>query len=247
MSNKKYYWLKLHKDFFKSKEMKKLRNIAGGDTFAVIYLKMSLLALETNGVIEYEGIEETFAEELALELDEDAVNVNATLLFLTNMKMIEEKNEGEFELALVKSNIGSETPQASSMRRKRNREKQALTSQNVTLLQKCEKSVTPEIELDREIEYREKSKSKNTPKPPKRGRVFTKPELVDVQLYCQERGKGVDPAKWYNYYEANGWKVGRNKMQDWKAAVRTWENNGYGNQQQKTANHKASDELLELF
>ena len=52
---------------------------------------------------------------------------------------------------------------------------------------------------------------------------FTKPTLEEVQAYCLERGNGVDAQKWYDYYSANGWKVGKNPMKDWKAAVRTWE------------------------
>ena len=55
---------------------------------------------------------------------------------------------------------------------------------------------------------------------------FTKPTLEEVQAYCLERGKGVDAQKWYDYYSANGWKVGKNPMKDWKAAVRTWERSG---------------------
>jgi len=49
------------------------------------------------------------------------------------------------------------------------------------------------------------------------------PPLEAVSAYCQERNKGVDPNKWYNHYQAKGWMIGKNKMKDWKAAVRTWE------------------------
>ena len=55
---------------------------------------------------------------------------------------------------------------------------------------------------------------------------FAKPTIEEVQAYCLERGKGVDAQKWYDYYSANGWKVGKNPMKDWKAAVRTWERSG---------------------
>jgi len=58
--------------------------------------------------------------------------------------------------------------------------------------------------------------------PPKRTR-FIPPSLEEVQAYCKERKKGVNAEKWFNYYTANGWKVGKNPMKDWKAAVRTWE------------------------
>jgi hypothetical protein len=54
----------------------------------------------------------------------------------------------------------------------------------------------------------------------------TLPALNEVEMYCKERGNGIDPQKWYDHYTANGWMVGRNKMKDWRAAVRTWERNG---------------------
>lgn len=58
---------------------------------------------------------------------------------------------------------------------------------------------------------------------------FTPPTIHEVMAYCQERGGLVNPQQWYAYYSANGWRVGRNPMKDWKAAVRTWESNGVGN------------------
>ena len=54
---------------------------------------------------------------------------------------------------------------------------------------------------------------------------FQKPTLEEVKAYCLERNNNVNPEKWFNYYSANGWKVGKNPMKDWKAAVRTWEKN----------------------
>lgn len=56
-----------------------------------------------------------------------------------------------------------------------------------------------------------------------------RPSFAEVSAYCQERGDSVDPQKWFDHYSANGWKVGRNPMKDWKAAVRTWERNGVNN------------------
>lgn len=55
--------------------------------------------------------------------------------------------------------------------------------------------------------------------------IFIKPSLEEVREYCKERNKGVDADRWFNYYSANGWKVGKNPMKDWKASVRTWETN----------------------
>lgn len=61
-----------------------------------------------------------------------------------------------------------------------------------------------------------------TPKPKRR---FVRPTLEEVQAYCQQRGNNVDAERFCDFYEMKGWKVGREIMKDWKAAVRTWEKN----------------------
>lgn len=71
-----------------------------------------------------------------------------------------------------------------------------------------------------------KSISKPISKPISTSVDKARPTLEDVRAYCTERGNKVDPERWFNYYEANGWRVGKNPMKDWKAAVRTWERNG---------------------
>lgn len=83
-----------------------------------------------------------------------------------------------------------------------------------------------------EIRKKEERRNKKEDKRDSIGR-FTPPTIEQVTEYCRERNNGVNPVKWFNYYTANGWKVGKNPMKDWKAAVRTWEegesNNGkYG-------------------
>ena len=47
--------------------------------------------------------------------------------------------------------------------------------------------------------------------------------MEEVKAYCLERKNAVDPVRFVDYYTANGWKVGKNPMKDWRAAVRTWE------------------------
>jgi hypothetical protein len=52
---------------------------------------------------------------------------------------------------------------------------------------------------------------------------FIKPTVEEVAAYCEERGNGIDPAHFWDFYEMKGWVVGKSPMKDWKAAVRTWE------------------------
>ena len=62
-------------------------------------------------------------------------------------------------------------------------------------------------------------------KNPVKVKRFKKPTLQEVLSYCVERENAVEGAKFFNFYESNGWKVGKNPMKDWKAAVRSWESN----------------------
>lgn len=60
-----------------------------------------------------------------------------------------------------------------------------------------------------------------------KGKRFTPPTIEEVKKYCLERKNSVDATKWHDHYTSNGWMVGKNKMKDWKAAVRTWEKNDF--------------------
>lgn len=60
-------------------------------------------------------------------------------------------------------------------------------------------------------------------RPTNRKKSFTPPSIEEVRTYCLDRQNNVDPERFIDYYTANGWHVGKNKMKDWKAAVRTWE------------------------
>ena len=122
MANKRYYWLRLKEDFFKSKEMKKLRRIAGGDTYTIIYLKMQLASIKNDGVLHYDGLEDAFYKELALDIDEDDENVKVAVAFLIRYGLLITQDDIDFSMPLVRECIGSET--SSTIRSRRHRDKQ---------------------------------------------------------------------------------------------------------------------------
>lgn len=212
MAERRFYWLKLKEDFFDSKRIKKLRRLAGGDTLTIIYLKMQLKSIKTDGVLTYTGLENSFAEELALDLDENPEDVGLLLNYLVSTGLIETSDKINFLLPYAVENTGSEGLSAERMRNARAKQKMLPSANNVQTL--CEQSY---VEIEKEIEI-EKEKDNN-----KRSRAFTPPTREEVKAYCQERNKGVNPDKWYDFYESKGWMVGKNKMKDWKASVRTWE------------------------
>lgn len=71
---------------------------------------------------------------------------------------------------------------------------------------------------------------------------FIPPTLEDVTAYCLERKNNVDPQRWLDHYTSNGWRVGKNPMKDWKAAVRTWERSGYDDAPRRPAQHPPEPE-----
>ena len=142
--------------------MKKLRRIAGGDTYTIIYLKLQLLSADTEGVLYYEGIENSFAEEVASLLDEDEDNVKVTLQFLESVGLLERKGEDEYLLTEVPFIVGSETDKAQLMRNKRAKDKQNLleSGNNVTAELPSVTECYTEKEKRREREREEKRESR---------------------------------------------------------------------------------------
>jgi hypothetical protein len=76
---------------------------------------------------------------------------------------------------------------------------------------------------------------------------FVPPTLEEVRAYCDERQNSVDAEKFIDYYTSNGWQVGKNKMRDWKAAVRTWERNGYDKKQPSGNSSSSSFDTNDFF
>ena len=231
MATKKYYWLKLKNDFFTNKKIKKLRKIAGGDTYTIIYLKMQLLSIKDNGKLFFENVEDSFAEELALELDEEIENVKVTLMFLVKNGLLVEVNPEEYVLPETIECIGSETNKAELMRKKRAREKLLngnIVTPELPLVTNSYTEIEKEKEIDIDIDIKEDKEIKKETKS-----RFKKPTLEEVEDYCKQRQNNINPEHFIDYYEANGWKVGKNSMKDWKAAIRTWEKREFSNKTTK--------------
>lgn len=170
MSTKRYFWLKLKENFFQDKTIKKLRKIAGGDTYTVIYLKLMLLGLKDGGKLFFDGVENSFHEELALEIDEDSENVKFTLMFLEKTGLLEEINESELFLTRMPEMIGSETDKAELMRRKR-AQNRVQSGNNVTgvlpgvTLCYTEIEKEKDKEIDTEIEKEKEETAAELPAP----------------------------------------------------------------------------------
>ena len=146
LKNKRYYWIQLAQDFFKSKEMKLLRKIAGGDTHTIIYLKMMLISLEDGGHIYYDGLADNLAEEIALVIDENIEDIKITLIFLESKGLLTRINDRDYFLEQVPEMVGSET--ASTRRSRKHRELRGLHCN--TIATTCNGEIDIDIEIEKE-------------------------------------------------------------------------------------------------
>lgn len=195
--NKRYYWLKLKDDFFDSRKMKKLRKVAGGDTYTIIYLKLQLLSINNEGVIEFEGTDEDIYHQLALDIDEEIDDIKMTLAFCNANDLIEYVNDDVF-LNEVPALIGSESQSARRVRKHRRKQK-ALQSngkalQGNTNVTKC--NTEQEQDIEQEQERREKSKS-------------SREKELTYRCYCQsvKNNSNIDDRALFNQaIEQYGWR-----------------------------------------
>lgn len=150
MEGKRYYWLKLKDDFFSSKRIKKLRAMAGGDTYLIIYLKMQLVAMKHDGMITWSGLEDRFADELALDLDEKPDDVAVTLMYLLNTQLAETSDNINYFFPYAVENTGSEGASAQRVREYRVR-KSLQSNVDVTPVKQIGNG-EKEIEIESDIE-----------------------------------------------------------------------------------------------
>lgn len=159
---KRYYWLKLKDDFFRQKEIKQLRKVAGGDVFIIIYLKMLLRSLKDDGKLYYEGVDTDFVSELALDIDEDVENVKITVTFLMSKGILVQCSEDEYSLLTAKDMTGSEGWSTERMRRLRRKASLSVTCDAPVTLSDAHVTACDEEKRDKRKEIRDNTISRKS-------------------------------------------------------------------------------------
>ena len=229
--NKKYYYLRLKDNFFDGDELKILESMKDGYLYSNILLKLYLRSLKNDGKLVVNDRIPYNAEMLASVTGHQVGTIKQALSMFKELGLIEILENGAIYMLDIQNFIGKGSTEADRQRlydrRISDERKQKKLTQSRNLEEILEKS-TPEIEIelekDIEIEKEIHSSAKSTTTKRKR---FEKPTLSEIKEYCIERNNNVDAQHFYDYYESNGWKVGKNSMKDWKAAVRTWERSEY--------------------
>ena len=152
-----YFWLKVDKKFFDNLFIKRLKNMPGGYTMTVIYIRLMLESLEDDCILYYEGYFDSLVQELALKLDVSEDDINMTLAYFTKCGLIQIDDDGHATLSQAKAMVESETNWAKYKRDQRKNSQNLPKLENVQKLETVSNSCPTEIEKENRVS----SKSNN--------------------------------------------------------------------------------------
>jgi len=251
--NKKYYYLRLKDNFFDSDELKILESMKDGYLYSNILLKLYLRSLKNDGKLVVNDRIPYNAEMLASVTGHQVGTIKQALSMFKELGLIEILENGAIYMLDIQNFIGKGSTEADRQRlydrRISDERKQKKLTQSRNLKEILEKS-TPEIEIELEKEIKIEKEIDSSASTTTKRKRFEKPTLSEIKEYCIERNNNVDAQHFYDYYESNGWKVGKNSMKNWQAAVRTWEKNSYTNttkQTKKTNTEQTLDAIYKVM
>lgn len=244
---RRLYWIKLTDRFISSDTVDFLMSQKDGANYVVLYQMLCLKTVNNCGVLARE------LGELIVPYDVDKIQrdckwfttdtVRVALELYKKLGLIYENQNGFLAISDFDKMIGSQSYGAEKKALQRQERQELLLGGGNLGGQKVDncppdKDIDKDIDIDiKEKEYKEKEKSKS--------KRFTPPTLEQVQEYCSERGNNIDPERFIDFYASKNWMVGKNKMADWKAAVRNWESRDKKESKPKT--NRVMDELQRLY
>ena len=240
----KFYWLKLQKDFFKKHKMVILRSMENGMTYEAIFIHLMAESIDHDALLRFSDSKPYTPRTLAPLVGTDSKTMEEALEVFKDLELIEVLENGTIFVPLAAENIGVETAWAEKKRQYRDnkRTESGQSEDNVlNMSSTCPQSKgtmsDKSIEYrDKSIEYRDKINREKEKEREKKvddesstallsesKKRFSPPSLEEVAAYCEERKNGIDPQSFIDFSSAKNWMIGKNKMKDFKACIRTWE------------------------
>lgn len=235
--DKRFYWLRLHKDFFKRHDTRIIEAMPNGKDYLLFYLKLLTESIDHMGELRFSDTIPYDLNMLATITNTNVDIVRTAIKVFSELRLVEVIDDGTFYMTQVETMMGSETVWAEKKRKYRQHkqiEARTLSGQKEDMSDKSKRESkskreninTPILAPSFEV-FEDPEESFEDPIPSPVPTRLQRPTLDQVIAYCKERGNPVDPHKWFNHYTANGWKVGKVPMRDWQATVRTWEPEGF--------------------
>lgn len=232
-------------------KIKKLLIHYGAIGYAVYFHCLELIAdsVDVNNItFELEHDSEIIADDLRIKGTSEKSGrelVEEIMRYMVELNLFQEDNGHIFCFKMLKridTSMTSNTKFREVINEaKKNHDAVMITSDSVM------QDKTRKEETRKEKKRLEENKEEGEQAPTHPKARFLKPTLEEIREYCLSRNNYVDPERFYDYYEANGWKVGKNPMKDWRAAVRTWESREKSEAPKKTKKQEYSDEEYEAM
>lgn len=221
--NERYYWLKLHKDFFKRHDITVIEDMPNGKDYVLFYLKLMLESIDHEGALRFSDTIPYSETMLASVTHTNVDVVRSALKILTELGMVEVFDDKTLFMTEVAKLLDSETYAAKRKRLQRENEEKGDIVPRLSPI--CPQDIETDIETEKEKEKEIKSIEPAPEEKPKRKRQpFVPPTFEEVAAYCTERKNNVDPKKFFDYYTAGNWKDSRgDPVKNWKQKLITWE------------------------
>lgn len=243
MANKRYYWIKLKKDFFSGMHQRKMRKQPHGELLLIIYLKMMLATCDSEGKFYYQGVFDDIATEIAETIIEEVEDVRIALKYLSDNGLVDLSPDECYTPEVMRC-VGSECDSAERVRTFREKKKMLQSNTDVT---GCNEQVTEsntekridkdiELDIDKDVEVLTNDSSikddnnnifnttstttvRRENNQGDEERKFTPPTFAELMRY-KEDYPNVDLYKFFEHYEGNGWTRDGLPMTSWKAALK---------------------------
>jgi predicted phage replisome organizer len=219
MAEKKYYWLKLERNFFKRHDIRIVEDMPNGKEYVLFFMKLLVESIDHEGELRFNSLIPYNDQMLATITNTNIDIVRSAITMFQSLRLLEIWDDKTIYISDTTKMLGFETEWAQKKREYREKMLQIEDNERTkkdNVRQEIDKEKELDIEIDKELEKElDKKKKKNSDR-------FAPPTQQDVQVYMMEIKAKDDSQRFIDYYTSNGWMVGRNKMKDWKATVRNW-------------------------
>lgn len=219
-------WIKICTDIFDDEKILLIEALPEADAIIVIWFKLLCLAgKQNNSGVFVMNDKLAYTDEMLSTIFRR--NINIVRLALTTFESFGMIERIEGVITIPKWEKHQSLDQLEQAREKtrqrvaKHREKQKLLAESEVTLQYGNVTQIDKNRLDIDKIRLEEDKNNNNTTTKR----FKKPTIEEIESYCKERNNNINANAFYDYYESKDWMIGKNRMKDWKAAIRTWERN----------------------
>jgi len=210
MADKKYYWLKLERNFFKRHDVRIIEDMPNGKEYVLFFMKLLVESIDHEGQLRFNDPIPYNDQMLSTITHTNIDIVRSAIKLFQSLNLLELWDDKTIYIADTTKMLGQESEWAIKKREYREKLIEAKDSTR-TKKDNVRQEIDKEKDIDKELDKEKEKKSR-----------FTPPTQPEVSEYMIEILAKDDSQRFIDYYTSNGWMVGRNKMKDWKATVRNW-------------------------